>query len=99
LLVAYCDGVSSVATSLDLLPADDGANVALLRPYDSFIWDRTVRADPLEYVASSQTVVDCLSGTGRMPSEGEALLEWMLEDESRWRLDSLRDLDTSPSAA
>ena len=99
LLVAYCDDVSSVATSLDLLPADEGANVALLRPYDSFIWDRTVRADPLEYVAPSQTVVDCLSGTGRMPSEGEALLEWMLEDESRWRLDSLRDLDTSPSAA
>ncbi len=99
LLMAYCDDVSSLATALDLLPADEGSNVALLRPYDSFIWDRTVRADSLQYVAPSQTVVDCLSGTGRMPSEGEALLEWMLEDESRWRLASLRDLDTSPSTA
>jgi hypothetical protein len=99
LLVAYCDDVSSLATALDLLPADEGSNVALLRPYDSLVWDRTVRADSLQYVAPSQTVVDCLSGTGRMPSEGEALLEWMLEDESRWRLASLRDLDTSPSAA
>jgi hypothetical protein len=99
LLVAYCDDVPSLAAALDLLPADQGSNVALLRPYDSVVWDRTVRADSLEYVALSQTVIDCLSGTGRMPSEGEALLTWMLEDESRWRLASLRDLDTSSGAA
>ena len=29
------------------------------------------------YVAPSQAVVDCLTGTGRMPAEGEAVLEWM----------------------
>lgn len=62
------------------------------------MWGRTIRVDSLQYVAPSQMVVDCLSGTGRMPSDGEALIEWMLEDESRWRLGSLRDLDTSPSA-
>jgi hypothetical protein len=97
--MAYCDDVSSLATRLDLLPADEGSNVALLQPYDSVVWERTLRANNLEYVAPSQAVVDCLTGTGRMPSEGEALLQWLLEDESRWRLGSLRDLDTSPSAA
>lgn len=98
LLVAYCDDVPSLASALDLLPADEGSNVALLRPYDSVVWERTARVSSLNYVAPSQAVVDCLTGTGRMPSEGEALLAWMLEDESRWRLDSLRDLAASTSA-
>jgi len=41
------------------------------------------------YVADSQVAADCLTGTGRMPAEGQALLEWMLANESRWRIDNL----------
>lgn len=32
--------------------------------------------------------VDCLTGTGPIPAEGQALLEWMLANEARWRIDS-----------
>ena len=32
-----------------------------------------------------------LTGNGRMPSEGEALLNWMLANEQEWRLNSLAD--------
>lgn len=34
-------------------------------------------------VSVAQLATDCL--TGRMPAEGEALMEWMAADEDRWR--------------
>ena len=43
----------------------------------------------IRYVSPSQVVVDCLTGNGRMPSEGEALLNWMLANEQEWRPNSL----------
>jgi hypothetical protein len=89
LLLVYCDDPDPVVGALDLLPADLGANVGLLRPFDPVVSARTRQAEGLHYVAPSQAAVDCLTGTGRMPNEGQALLRWMAEDESRWRLDSL----------
>lgn len=99
LLLAYCDDPSTVGKTLGLLPAVEGSNVALLRPYDSAVWERTVQESGIEYVAPSQTVVDCLTGTGRMPAEGEAVLAWMLEDESRWRLPSIDRLPSPKATA
>ena len=98
LLVAYCDDVAQTAERIGLLPADDGANVALLRPSDPVVWERTTREDAITYAAPSQVVVDCLSGTGRMPAEGEALLSWMIGNESSWRYPSLAQLDTDTAA-
>jgi len=95
LVLAYCQDIPPVADALDLLPADDGANVLLLRPFDRVVWDRTTTNNGVTYVAPSQAVVDCLTGTGRMPAEGEALLKWMAENESRWRLNSLGELAES----
>ncbi len=92
LVVAYTDDVESVSRELDLLPADEGSNVALLRPYDPVVWDRNEVEDELRYVAPSQTAIDCLTGNGRMPAEGEALIEWMVANESQWRLESLASL-------
>jgi hypothetical protein len=43
-------------------------------------------------VPVNQIALDCLTGNGRMPQEGEALLDWMAEDEGRWRLPSLSKL-------
>ena len=40
-------------------------------------------------MAPSQAAADCLTGNGRMPAEGDALLQWMIENESLWRLDKL----------
>jgi DNA-binding transcriptional ArsR family regulator len=90
LLAAYVDDVRAVAEALGLIPADHGANVALLTPFDPVVWERVSVVDGLTYVAPSQAAADCLTGNGRMPAEGEALLQWMTADESLWRLDKLK---------
>lgn len=95
LLLAYSDTPALIARDFGLLPADEGANVVLLRPYDRAVWLRAPIEDGLRYAAPSQVAVDCLSGNGRMPAEGEALLEWMQANESAWRLGSLEALYSS----
>ena len=92
LLAVYCEDVNEAARALGLLPADDGANVTLLRPFDGVVWARASVADDIGYAAPSQVAVDCLTGNGRMPAEGEALLEWMTSNETRWRAASLSHL-------
>lgn len=89
LLAVYSDDPEQLARGLDLLPADQGSNVLILQPYDPVVWRRTTTADGITYVSDSQAVVDCLTGTGRMPAEGQALLDWMLANERSWRVDNL----------
>jgi hypothetical protein len=60
-----------------------------VRPFDDVVWARATAAEGVGYAAPSQVVVDCLSGNGRMPAEGEALLAWMVEHEAFWRAPSL----------
>jgi len=91
LLALYCEDVERIAAELELLPADVGANVVLLRPFDAVAWTRTERADGIAYAAVSQVAVDCLTGNGRMPAEGDALLDWMTANEERWRARTLDD--------
>jgi hypothetical protein len=92
LLAVYADQPNALADELDLLPADSGANVLLLKPNDPVVWQRQSAAEGIAYVADSQAAADCLTGTGRMPAEGEALLEWMTANESAWRLPTLTAL-------
>lgn len=89
LLAVYADDPRAVVDALGLIPAEQGANVALLTPFDPAVWERASLVDGLAYVAPSQAAADCLTGNGRMPAEGEALLQWMTENESLWRLDKL----------
>ncbi len=89
LLVAYSDAPQALAQSLGLIPTDEGANVALLTPFDPVVWDRTTTDTGVTYVAPSQAAADCLTGNGRMPAEGDALLKWMAENEREWRLSTL----------
>lgn len=86
LLTVYCDDPAALAADLELIPADEGANVALLRPFDPVVWDQMSTADAVTFAAPSQVAVDCLTGNGRMPAEGEAVLGWMLDNEESWRL-------------
>jgi hypothetical protein len=95
LLCLYCDAIDPASKRLGLLPADEGANVALLAPFDPVVWERTSIDDGIRYAAVSQVAVDCLTGNGRMPAEGVALRDWMLSNESRWRLPTLAVLDTA----
>jgi hypothetical protein len=84
LLCLYVARPAQVAEELNLLPTDSGANVVLLRPFDDVVSWSVERDDGLTYAAASQVAVDCLTGNGRMPAEGEAMLLWMKRDDS-WR--------------
>lgn len=99
MLVAYTRDNAQTAEALGLLPADEGANVALLRAFDEVVWARGTTSDGVTFAAASQVAVDCLTGNGRMPAEGEAVLEWMIEDEDRWRAPSLQASAASATSA
>ena len=77
-----------------LLPATTGANVVLEVPYDEIVNERTRVAAKLTYVSTAQAAIDCLTGSGRMPEEGEALIAWMRRNVGRWQFGSL----TAPKA-
>ena len=83
--MVYTARPDQLATSLDLLPADQGADMFLIVPADDGVLTGSTVSNGNRWVAPSQIVVDCLGGWGRMPQEGEAVLEWMIEDEAAWR--------------
>ncbi|MFE5519889.1 hypothetical protein ACFQ9Q_19515 [Streptomyces virginiae] len=85
LYVAPWLNVDDVADELGLLPVTDGADVLLLNEPDPFVRARAEFVDGVQYVAPSQAVLDCLSGPGRMPAEGEALLDFMERWPEEWR--------------
>jgi hypothetical protein len=53
---------------------------------------RSWRTEGAGYVSVAQLAADCLSGMGRMPAEGEALVKWMTTDENRWRASSFDEV-------
>lgn len=74
-----------IGEDLGLLRVDKGADVLMLRAHDSVVFERTADMDGIPRVALSQLVLDCLSGPGRMPAEGEAVLAYMQENQQLWR--------------
>lgn len=74
-----------IAEELGLFEVDEGAEVLLLRRHDEVVFERCRVVDGVPHVAYSQLVLDGLGGPGRMPSEAEAVLEYMSENESSWR--------------
>lgn len=85
MLSCYVETAEASIEQFGLRNADAGANVILLEPFDQVIWERTRIEDGLTYVGYSQCAVDLLTSTGREPGEGEALMDWMEENESAWR--------------
>ncbi|MBE0418012.1 MAG: hypothetical protein IBX63_09635 [Coriobacteriia bacterium] len=83
--VVYLPRPGRVAERFGLTPADVGANVLLVEPADKVVFERTVTDEGLVYAAPSQVAVDLLTSSGRAPEEAEALIEWMLRNESVWR--------------
>ena len=81
----YVGDAAAVAALLRLRPAETGANVLLVEPFDDVVFMRTQIRDGLVTVAPTQLAVDLLSGPGREPSEGEELLDWMRKNENTWR--------------
>jgi len=85
LLECYVDDLQQAAGILDVRPAELGANVLLLEPFDRVVYDRVREEDGLVKVAPSQCAVDLLTGGGRGPAEADALLAWMSANEDAWR--------------
>jgi hypothetical protein len=95
-LLAYSTEPEQHAQSLGLLPTETGGDVLLITPADEGQMMRPRIVGDVLHVAHSQLVLDCLSGGGRLPAEGEAVLDWMIANESLWRLPSLAEI---PSAS
>jgi hypothetical protein len=85
LLLCYADDPEAMARELELRPTDAGASVALVTPYDPIVYERTSQKKGITVAALSQIAVDLLTSPGRGPNEGEALIEWMRENEHVWR--------------
>ncbi len=76
LLTAYVDNPERVARSLGVRVVDDPreANVCLLQPFDSVVFDRTWTRDGLCFAAESQIVADLLGTHPPGPAQAEAVL-------------------------
>lgn len=86
LAAIYTNDVDALSERLDLRPADVGANVWLIEPYDQVVFDRTSERDGIVCVNPTQLAVDLLGGPGRDPAEGEELINWMKENDDAWRI-------------
>jgi hypothetical protein len=87
--VVYTEDAERLAKAARLLPAKTGANVVLADPYDPIVFERGQDTDGVRSVSIAQAAIDCLTGPGRMPAEGDALLAWMRRYEPRWRAPGL----------
>jgi hypothetical protein len=85
LLLCFTDDPAATAQDLELRPTESGANVALAVPLDSVVYERTMQKKGITVAALSQVAADLLTSPGRGPNEGEALIEWMRENENAWR--------------
>lgn len=83
------DALRAARRQLGLLPAESGADVLLLRSNGSEALLGRRLVDGVPHVAYSQLVLDCFGGPGRLPAEGQAVLEHLQSLGEVWRLTSL----------
>lgn len=84
--VVYVEAIPRAAAELGLTPTESGTNVILAEPFDSVVFERRWSGQAgLQYAALPQVAVDLMTGPGRSPSEAEALIRWMQDNEDAWR--------------
>jgi hypothetical protein len=92
-LVLYTTNPRLLASQLPLVEVESGADTVLIRPENKVAMSRpSIGEGELRFAAPSQVAIDCLSGSGRMPAEGEAVIEWMIANEATWRLPNIEAL-------
>jgi hypothetical protein len=79
--VVYVDDLHEAVAQFRLHPADHDANVTLIKPNDRSVFQRSTENAGLRYVSPSLMAVD-LGASDAF----EAVLAWMAEHESAWRL-------------
>jgi len=94
-LMIYVDGrvhaPDDVAHRLGLLRSETG-DVVLMRAANDIVFAGRRKVRGVWSVALSQLALDCLSGPGRLPAAGDAVLEYMRVREPEWRARDLRSL-------
>lgn len=86
LLTIYTTEPEIAEKELGLRRAETGGNIVLGKPFGSVVFEHMVSLDGLKYVSVGQVAADLLTGPGRSPSEGEALIDWMKMNEEKWRI-------------
>lgn len=81
----YVSDILATAERVGLRAVDKGANVLLAANQDDVSFVRAHDVDGVVTAAPSQIAVDLLTGPGRSPSEGQAVLDWMEANERQWR--------------
>jgi hypothetical protein len=87
--VVYTDDPERLADTVRLRPTRTGGNVVTALPYDPIVFERTWERNGLVFASLCQVTIDCLTGFGRMPQEGDALLGWMRQRAPKWQASSL----------
>ena len=90
LATLYVEDPETAAEILGLRPAETGANVLLVVPFDPVVFERAEHDNGIAYTRVTQTLLDLMTGPGRGPAEADALLEWMRENEDTWKLPMTR---------
>ncbi len=85
LLAVYVEDLREVSKALDLREVESGANIILAEPFDEVAFERARTIDGITYAAAAQVAADLLTGPGRWPQEGDAMIAWMEENEDAWR--------------
>ena len=86
LAILFADDPEEVGQSLGLRPAETGANVLIVRPFDPVVFERAVYDDGITYARVTQVLLDLMKGPGRGPAEAETLRKWMRDNEDTWKL-------------
>ena len=86
LVTLFADDPDTAAQSQGLRPAETGGNVLVVRPFDPVVFERAEYDEGITYARVTQVLLDLMKGPGRGPAEAEALLEWMRDNEDKWRI-------------
>jgi hypothetical protein len=81
--ILYVDDIGETVAQFMLHPADDEANVTLIKPNDRSVFQRSTEAAGLRYVSPSLMAADL--GTS---DTFETVLAWMAKHEPAWRVQS-----------
>jgi hypothetical protein len=80
----FVPDATDAAQALSLRRAQRGANVVLVEPFDSMVFQRVTQKEGLVYAAPSQVVADLLTGTARAPEQAVALLDALEANDRAW---------------
>jgi hypothetical protein len=91
-LMAYTSDPRALARRLHLVAVDNDPDTLLIKPETGVVFERVEREGAVAYAAPSQVAMDCLGGRTVTRSQGMAVIDWMRENEERWRLPSIEAL-------